>query len=59
MLNWENCVWISCENKKNTEIDDAMKHRQEKSTYCFTSLYKIQISNLLYIIAHEGVCSKL
>lgn len=45
--------------KKNTEIDDAMKHRQEKSTYCFTSLYKIQISNLLYIIAHEGVCSKL
>lgn len=59
MLNWENCVWISCENKKNTEIDDAMKHRQEKSTYCFTSLYKIQISILLYIIAHEGVCSKL
>lgn len=53
------CMNIVWKLKKNTEIDDTMKHRQEKSTYCFTSLYKIQISNLLYIIAHEGVCSKL
>lgn len=46
-----------CEKKKKK--GDMVKYHWEKSTYCFTHLYKIPISNLLYITAHEGVCSKL
>lgn len=49
-----NVVNLCKRKKKQTEVDDVLKYQKEKSTLCFTYLFKIQISNFLYIKLHMG-----